>query len=142
MWQAFNNVLEKGGIVAALFFVVIAASGFAIWSLWKSSREQQKEFLDKIEKLTASHDKAIAELTKAHAEAVEAFSQEVGAQIEAVVLKNDELQKRLDAIQERRVVDTKDNAERLMSYIKHFDAFVLKLESAIDVLLRAGRSGR
>ena len=142
MWQAFNSVLEKGGIVAALFFVVIAACGLAVRALWKSNQEEKKAYLAKIEQMAKEHAAAIEALSKAHREAVGSLSDEIGAQIAAVVAKNDELQKKLDAIQERRVVETRDTGERVMSYIKHIDAFVLKLESAIDVLLRASRGGR
>lgn len=152
MWDAFNNVLEKGGVVAALFFVVIIAAGIAIRALWKANSDDKKEFQKKIDELTASHAKQIADLTKAHKESIallsdkhaesnNAMSDEIGAQIAAVVKKNEELQSKLDGLQERRVSETRDNTERVMSYIKHMDGFVMKLEAAIDVLLKASRGG-
>lgn len=141
MWDAFNNVLEKGGVVAALFFVVIASSGLAVRALWLSNEKQRKEFAEKLDELTEAHQQAIDAVSDEHRKSTLALADELGKQIAAVVGKNHELQSKLDSIQERRVVETKDSTERVMAYIKHIDAFVLKLEAAIDVLLRASRGG-
>ena len=146
-------MLEKAGVVAGLFFIVLVAAGLAVRALWKANVEERKEFHKKLDELTASHAKQIADLTKSHKEAVTLISDkhvasnnsmadEIGTQISAVVKKNDELQGKLDSLQERRVSETRDNTERVMSYIKHIDGFVMKLEAAIDVLLKASRGGR
>lgn len=141
MWEAFNNVLEKGGVVAALFFVVLISFGFAVRALWNSNEKQRKDFAEQIQALKSSCDQSLNKISEENQKAVGLLAEELGKQLAAVVSKNEELHDKVDSIQERRVTETKDNTERMMSYIRHTDAFVLKLEAAIDVLLKASRNG-
>jgi uncharacterized protein len=141
MWEVFNNFLEKAGVVASLFLLALAASGLAVRALWQSNERQRKEFLDQIDSLKASYEKSIKTLSDENQRAVDSLADELAEQISFVVRKNEDLHDKVDAIQEKRVLETRDNTQRMMAYISHMDAFVLKLDAAIDVLLKASRDG-
>lgn len=149
MSEAFKflgGVLEKGGVVAALFFVVIFAFGFAIRALWKKNQEvhaQVSSGTDALKKAVESHARKVEKLQGEHAQSLRDLVQRHTDQLKAVAEQHTRekrlMGQRIDELQEIRVTETRSHTESTMAYIQNIDQFVTKLETVIDVLMNASR---
>lgn len=117
MWEFLDNVLERAGVVAALFTMSMIACGAAVTVLWRQN-QRLHGLLEQARKDSASELKALAE---DHARQLTALGN------------------RIDELQERRVRETGTMTERVMDHIKHIDQFAAKLEATIDLILQMNR---
>lgn len=128
MWEFLSQVLEKGGVVAALFFLLVIGFALAIRVLWK----QNQALSAKLHKQSEAHAELIRSMASIHAQKAKEQTDECSVQLLS-------LSKRIDSLQEQRVDETRDVTIKMMTYISNVDRFVSKLETAVDVLIQAGK---
>jgi Skp family chaperone for outer membrane proteins len=156
-FKFLDNVLNKGGVVATLFFVLVFACGFAIRVLWNRNQALHKQVLDHSQALkntVESHSRQLQKLQATHADQLQKLQATHADQLQTMARANtDEMKSlaeqhtgekrvmgtRIDDLQERRVDETRSITEKVMAYIQHIDTFVAKLEVTIDVLMNAAR---
>ena len=71
MWDFLSTVLQEGGTVAALFFVVLFASGVAFRALWKQNQGLHIQLSQEKDKRLEDALKMYMKMTK-HAETIDA----------------------------------------------------------------------
>jgi len=128
VWEFLTKVLDKGGVVAALFFLLVIGFGIAVRVLWKQNQELQR----KLHTQSEAHAELIRSVAETHAVERKVQTDECSTQLMT-------LSSRIDQLQEQRVDETRDVTIKMMTYISNVDRFVSKLETAIDVLIQAGR---
>jgi len=149
VWEFLGNVLEEGGVVAALFFLLTIGFGFVVRALWSKNQELHREIaqlIDGSKTMAEAHAIQLREMSKEQMEQLKALAaqhaadrkqhaDEYARQLLAQAAKINELQ-------ERRVEETRTVTEKVIRYIGHIDQFANKLEATIDVLLRASGERR
>lgn len=128
-----GSVLEKGGVVAALFFLLTIAFGFAVRALWnenQSLHRQLQEQADDKKKMAEEYAQSLRTQAEKHTREWRAQADEFAEQLMTLTT-------RIDELQERRVSEMRAFTEKVVNYIGHIDNFANKLEATIDVLLRA-----
>lgn len=133
MWEFMSGVLEKGGVVAALFFLVTIGFGFAVRALWNKNQilhKQLKTQADASRETAVTHAVQLREMASQHAIDRKSQSDEYARQLLFQANKVNDLQ-------ERRVEETRTVTEKVITYIGNIEKFANKLEATIDVLLRA-----
>lgn len=93
-------------------------------ALWKKTHTLH----DRIVELQAAAEKSKREAAEAYAEALRAGAEKGTARLE-------ELARRVDDLQERRVKEAREVTEKVVKHIGHIDATVDKLGTAVDVLI-------
>lgn len=147
MWEFLTGVLEQAGAVAALFFVTLLGAGAALRALWKANQqalakvaEIQKEESGKRIEMRKAHEADRAKLLAAHTEELKALRDEHDRELRGIIeaRKDDAATyaQRLDALQERRVTETRDVTTKVVQHIASIDTTVGKLGAAIDMLVR------
>jgi len=64
MWEGFTAVLQEGGVVAALFFLMLVGAGFFFKALWKQNQELHGQ-------IAALQEKRLEDALKMHGKMVE-----------------------------------------------------------------------
>lgn len=129
MWQFLSDVLEKGGVVAALFFLLAIGFGVTVRVLWQQNQALHRQLHEQSE----THAALIRSMSSGYVAERKMQSDECTAQLMS-------LTNRIDELQEQRVDEAREVTIKMMTYISNVDRFVTKLETAIDVLIQAGRS--
>ena len=135
MWEFLSDVLERGGVVAALFFMLTIGFGLVVRTLWNQNQKLHKQLktqADSQKKMAQEHAQVLSEQADKHAQEKRLQSEEYTAQLLTLTSARDDLQ-------ERRVVEKGDVVEKMMNYISSVDRFVNKLETVVDILVQAGR---
>lgn len=147
-FRFLDSVLDKGGVVATLFFVLVAAFSVAIRTLWLRNQKLHAEALDATKTLKTTieaHSRQLQKINAEHSEKIRAMAERHEEQIrqmaEQHVKEKRVMGSRIDELQETRVGEAKSVTEKVMSYVQHIDQFVNKLEITIDVLMNAARRG-
>lgn len=129
MWTFLSEVLKQGGLVALLFTVMAVAFAAIVRVLWK----QNQELHNKIQTKDDQRAQEVTELVQRHSEQIRDQQEECAEQLQRMA-------SRIDDLQERRVTEAQEVTEKVVTYIGHIDQAVDKMESAIDVLIQAGKS--
>lgn len=129
MWSFLSDVLKEGGLVALLFTVVMVGFVVTIRILWKQNQDLHAKLQIKDE----YHASEVKGLVKEHVERSRKQQEECAGQVQ-------QLAERIDQLQERRVTEAQEVTEKTLNYIGHIDQAVDKMESAIDILIQAGKS--
>lgn len=129
MWNFLSEVLKQGGLVALLFTVLAIGFVLTIRVLWKQNQDLHV-------KLQSKDDQRASEITAL----VQRHSEQIREQQEECAEQLQRMASRIDDLQERRVTEAQEVTEKVVTYIGHIDQAVDKMESAIDVLIQAGKS--
>lgn len=153
MWDFLSNVLEQAGVVALLFVLTLLGAGFAFRALWKANQkalsrvaEVQKEEADKRLAARKAHEEEREKMRAAHTKELAALHDEHDKELRGILKARkeeaDAYASKLDAIQERRVAETRDVTTKVVQHIASIDQTVGKLGAAVDVLVRLTDQGR
>lgn len=129
MWTFLSEVLKQGGLVALLFTVFAIGFVVTIRVLWK----QNQDLHTKLQSKDNQRANEITALVQQHSENLREQQEECAEQLQRMA-------SRIDDLQERRVTEAQEVTEKVVNYIGHIDQAVDKMESAIDVLIQAGKS--
>lgn len=147
-WDFLSDMLEKGGVVATLFFVLIIAFGLTVRVLWNKNQELHKQLksqADSAKKMAMAHAVQLREMSDQHVGHLKGLTTQHAADRKS---QSDEYARqlllqanRINELQDRRVEETRVWTEKVITYIGNIDKFANKLEATIDVLIRASERG-
>lgn len=123
MWDFLSGVLEKGGVVAAIFVLYSIGIFFAFRALWNANQklhdrvaEVQKEEGEKRSKMREAHDHEIDKIRTAVLEETQRFAT------------------RIDDLQERRVAESQEVIREVIKHVQHTRLAVERVGDTMDVL--------
>jgi len=131
VWEFFGTLAEKHGLSAVIAVGVIIAFGLAIRALWRDSRKINKAMQTQEKahiKVLVAKDKAIVATKREHEIHCEKLKSHHSDELRFVT---EQFTKRIDELQERRVVETR---EREVNAIKHVEQAKTSVEKSTAVL--------
>lgn len=129
MWSFLAEVLKQGGVVALLFTVMAVGFVLTVRVLWRQNQGLHAKLQEKDNQRATE----ITNLVQKHSDNIREQQEECAEQLQRMA-------SRIDDLQERRVTEAQEVTEKVVTYVGHIDQAVDKMESAIDVLIQAGRS--
>lgn len=155
MWDFANNLLEKSGLVAVLFFSVMAAGAFAFRWIGKRYLEAEKNLatktkalegadaakkaaLDKLRAeedkkralMRASHEEQIAKIIKAHDEEIFALHIERREAAEGFASK-------LERLQEKRLEEMQSIVREVVKSATKTEGAMVRMAEVLDIVKNA-----
>lgn len=135
MWEFLSNLLEKGGVVALLFFTLAAAFAFAIKALWNENqllrrqiRDDKKTHVAEVRDEAVVHEQKLVDLHERYEKKYEELQKRYEQKFE-------ELQTRYDELQEKRRDEAVKVQERVMTHIQAVDRSSEKISHSLELLI-------
>jgi len=118
--EFLDNLLQKGGVVAVLFAVVLIAFFLTVKALWNQNQSLHRELL----KAQKDHDDSIKELQKKVMELQEAFT-----------AKAAELQSQYNRLQDKRVSEAQQVTTQVVEHAHKIDGAMEKFRISQELLI-------
>lgn len=152
MWEFLNNLLDKAGVVVALFaLTVLAFVGIAriAWKQMERLNERLLESRNQVEIIRRQDEEKRAVMRMAFDEERIAFASErarIAAEHAAELISVAELARkeargfgeRVDLLRDRHTTQMVELVEKSTRHIERIDQSISRLGVAIDVLVRVG----
>lgn len=116
MWTFFDHVLDKGGVVAVLFAVVVAAFVAVIRAFWNANQSREREYREAVLK----HAKELKELQEQYTDQLKELQNQHSEAVQE--------------LQERRLQEAQATADRLLDTLRDVDGTIGKLQAALEAL--------
>lgn len=153
MWDFLNNLLEKAGVVAALYALTLVGIGAAsrwLWGQWTKTLAAHSAAIKAEEvkrgEMRVAFEVERREMREAHTGAMAREAAEHAAELLAVAEQRraeaERFGARLDAVRDHHTEQMVGLVEKSTRHIERIDQSVAKLGAGLDVLIRIGEGGR